>query len=101
MRQVLPHIRAGPYAMTATAKDLIRSAAECNPWNEPVPGEGRRADKSRVDGTAVPLPAGAMGILTRQRSDGRGDSDGTEVETGGRGVAKGSEKGKSDPEPLP
>jgi hypothetical protein len=75
--------------LSPNAKDLIRSAAECNPWNEPVPGEGRRADKSRVDGTAALLTAGAMGIQARRRRGDTGEGEDEAVATAGRRHGKG------------
>ena len=83
------------------AKDLIRPAAECNTWRAAAFGGRRRADKSRLNGTAVLLTAGAMGILTRVGGveAGNGTSAGIEMR---RDVgAKGSENGEGGAEPSP
>ena len=61
----------------------------------------RRANNSLLDGTAVLLTAGARGILTRLGNVGAGDDAGKDVETGGRGVAKGSEKNERSAEQSP
>ena len=53
-------------------------------------GAGRRADKSRLDGTAALLPVGAMGILTKLRKEAEGGGVAEEFTTRQKGGAKGA-----------